>query len=33
VASGRLAETRVDEAFLRVVRFKGLPGYEGCSVP
>jgi beta-N-acetylhexosaminidase len=33
VASGRLAETRVDEAFLRVVRFKGLPGYEGCSAP
>ncbi len=33
VAQGRLAEARVDEAFLRVVRFKGLAGYEGCSAP
>ncbi|HYN48492.1 MAG TPA: glycoside hydrolase family 3 N-terminal domain-containing protein [Candidatus Nanopelagicales bacterium] len=33
VAEGRLPEARVDEAFLRVVRFKGLAGYEGCGTP
>jgi len=31
VAEGRLPEARVDEAFLRVVRFRGLAGYEGCG--
>jgi len=33
VAEGRLPEARVDDAFLRVMRFKGLPGYEGCATP
>ena len=31
VAEGRLSEARVDEAFLRVVRFRRLAGYEGCG--
>ena len=31
VAEGRLPEARVDEAFLRVARFRGLAGYEGCG--
>jgi beta-N-acetylhexosaminidase len=31
VAAGRLPESRVDEAFLRVARFKGLAGFEGCA--
>jgi len=33
VAAGRLPEPRVDDAFLRVVRFKDLAGYEGCGTP
>ncbi len=33
VAEGRLPEARIDEAFLRVVRFRGLAGYEGCATP
>jgi beta-N-acetylhexosaminidase len=33
VEAGRLPESRVDEAFLRIARLKGLPGYEGCAAP
>ena len=33
VETGRLPRARVDEAFLRVARLKGLPGYEACAAP
>lgn len=31
VESGRLAPDRLDEAFLRVARFKGLDDWDGCA--
>jgi beta-N-acetylhexosaminidase len=31
VEAGRLPESRVDEAFLRVARFKGLDDWDGCA--
>jgi hypothetical protein len=31
VEEGRLAESRLDEAFLRVARFKGLDDWAGCE--